>query len=64
MTDLDSNRLADDDLFDDWGVRLIAVLKPLYVLYEMAPHKKFDRGATAKGDRLNVFIACELDTMI
>ena len=37
MTDLDTNRLAGDDLFDDWGVRLIAVLKPVYVLYEMAP---------------------------
>ena len=37
MTDLDTNRLTNDDLFDDWGVRLVAALKPLYVLYEMAP---------------------------
>ena len=37
VTDLDTNRLADDDLFDDWGVRLIAALKPIYVLCEMAP---------------------------
>ena len=37
MTDLDSNRLADDDLFNDWGVRLVAALKLLYVLYEMTP---------------------------
>ena len=35
MTDLDTNRLAGDDLFGDWGVRLIAVLKPVFVLYEM-----------------------------
>ena len=35
--DLDTNRLANDDLFDDWGVRLVEALKPLYVLYEMAP---------------------------
>ena len=37
VTDLDTNRLANGDLFDDWGVRLVAALKPLYVLYEMAP---------------------------
>ena len=37
MTDLETNRLASDDLFDNWGVRLVAALKPLYVLYEMPP---------------------------
>ena len=37
MTDLDTNRLANDDLFGDWGVRLVSALKPLYVLYEMTP---------------------------
>ena len=37
MTNLDTNRLANDDLFDDWGIRLVAALKPLYVVYEMAP---------------------------
>ena len=37
VTDLDTNRLANGDLFDDWGVCLVSALKPLYVLYEMAP---------------------------
>ena len=37
VTDLDTNRLANDDLFDDWGIRLVAALKPLYVAYEMTP---------------------------
>ena len=30
-------RLADDDLFGDWGLRLVASLRPVYVLYEMTP---------------------------
>ena len=37
VTDLDTNRLTNDDLFDDWGVRLAAALNPRYVLYEMTP---------------------------
>ena len=37
VTPLDTNRLANDDMFDDSGVRLVAALKPIYVLYEMAP---------------------------
>ena len=40
VTDLDTNRLANlanDDLFGNWGVRLVAALKPLYVLYQMTP---------------------------
>ena len=37
VTDLDTNRLANGDLFDDWGIRLVAALKPIYVLYEMTP---------------------------
>ena len=35
VTDLDTNRLANDDLFDDWGIRLVSALKSLYVVYEM-----------------------------
>ena len=37
VTDLDTNRLANDDLFGDWSVRLVSALKLLYVLCEMAP---------------------------
>ena len=39
MTNLDTNRLANDDLFDDWGIRLVAALKPLYVVYEIISKK-------------------------
>ena len=37
VSNLDTARLADDDLFDDWGLRLVAALRPVYVLYEMTP---------------------------
>ena len=37
VSNLDVARLADDDLFGDWGLRLIAALRPGYVLYEMTP---------------------------
>ena len=37
VSNLDTARLADDDLFDDWGLRLVAALRPVYVLYEMMP---------------------------
>ena len=37
VSNLDVARLADDDLFDNWGLRLVAALRPGYVLYEMTP---------------------------
>ena len=37
VSHLDVARLADDDLFDDWGLRLVAALRPGYVLYAMTP---------------------------
>ena len=37
VSNLDVARLADDDLFGDWGLRLVATLRPGYVLYEMTP---------------------------
>ena len=39
VSNLDTARLANDDLFGDWGLRLVAALRPVYVLYETtAPH--------------------------
>ena len=37
VPNLDVVRLADDDLFGDWGLRLVAAPRPGYVLYEMTP---------------------------
>ena len=37
VSNLDVARLADDDLFGDWGLRLAPALRPGDVLYEMTP---------------------------
>ena len=37
VSNLDVARLADDDLFGDWALRLVAALRPGYVLYKMTP---------------------------